>query len=55
MQKKHEASNLTSKATYKSAHFMKWIENEQRIAQFVKWALRIYTSYEEKNMRRPAT
>jgi hypothetical protein len=26
-----EASNLTSNATYKSAQFMKWAENEQRI------------------------
>jgi hypothetical protein len=31
--------NWAENATYKSAQFMKWAENEQRIAQLVKWAI----------------
>jgi hypothetical protein len=38
MKKYQEARNLTSNATYKSAQFMKQAENEQIVAQFVKWA-----------------
>jgi uncharacterized membrane protein YozB (DUF420 family) len=38
------------------AQFMNWTENEQRIAQFVKWARVIWPVYElGKNMKRPAT
>jgi hypothetical protein len=32
------AHSVVNWATYKSAQFMKWAENEQRIAQFVRWA-----------------